>query len=571
MTEISHSGCKLLLGGRMFVAMVSSIVVQFIFMSFVILITNLSIMHPLSWLHDTWSIVTCFRMWCYFVVLATVIILQGVICSKTYLNAPVLLKSRFDAFCGMFTPHNFVVGGLHVAIGIVLVWLHLSLEGGAWSSLTETCRTVHGYCLIEEHYFLLLGGLWTGIYHFGRTNFWVLCYLEFSPIPQSKFVYVKRGVMDLLPRAMVMAIWPTLYFLGLYYFLGTYFRSIILSILFLSFEAEPLDTLSGLLNPSLIFHAWLYAALFILTIDTMHLLFQASLTQWMRFEIANQNAFNEESVHVTLAEVLAMDKIPIMQHLGYLDLVTLAQKDKTRRARLFDLSQPGGHPYNWNSVVEKCLDLLKKFAAEVDGVSSAKQEENHCAFKPTIEDQEKTYTYHMRNLIDVNSTSLKVDTETAKPHSSIVVEYLKSKRDLFVSYLLSKPLIFYFFGKQSDSKIRHVLTNGQTVVWAADAISSLAVISLKEDPYGIVQKDLPAIVENLFALKQALDKVQKTNILMRKPQNDDKTIRIILASLRMAVKRSIYRIVSSFGDYIEDIPLQKTIKHQLESFIVYRE
>lgn len=571
MTEMSHSGSKLLLGRRMFVAMVSSIVVQFMLMSFVILITNLSITHPLSWLRDTWSIVTCFRMWCYFVVLAAVIILQGVICSKDYLNAPPLMRSRFDAFCGMFTPHNFILGGLHIAIGIVLVWLHLSLEGGAWGSLTETCKTIHGYCLVEQHYFLLLGGLWTGFYHFARTNFWVLRYLDFPPIPQSKFLYVKRGVADLLPRAMAVAIWPTVYLLALYYFLGAYFRATTLSIFFLNFEAEPLDTLAGLLNLSLVFHAWLYAALFIVTIDTMHLLFQACLTEWTPFQMTNQHVFNAENSNVTLVEALAMEKTPIMQHLGYLDLVTLAQKDKVRRARIFDLSQPGGHPYNWNSVVKTCLDLMTKFATEIGGVATAKQAEIQSALKPPIEDQEKTHIYHMRNLIDVDSPGMKVDTETLKPNASVVMDYLRSKRDIFLSYLLSKPLIFYFFGKQSDSKIRHVLTNGQTVIWAADAISSLAAISISDDPYGIVQKDLPAIMENLFALKQALDKLQKTNILMRKPQNDDKTIRTILAALRMAVKRSIYRIVSSFGDYIEDIPLQKTVKHQLESFIVYKE
>jgi hypothetical protein len=40
-------------------------------------------------------------------------------------------------------------------------------------------------------------------------------------------------------------------------------------------------------------------------------------------------------------------------------------------------------------------------------------------------------------------------------------------------------------------------------------LSRLVASSFKEDCYGVVQKDLPAIITALFQLKQALDTLQK--------------------------------------------------------------
>lgn len=380
----------------------------------------------------------------------------------------------------------------------------------------------------------------------------------------------------MLPSAMFGAVWPALYLLGIYYFLGTYFRGIAASTLFLALEGEPLDGISRLFNPSLIFHIWLYAALFVLTMNTMHLLFQAYLTEWTPFDISKTTVFNNESQSVTLPEALAMETVPIMQHLGYLDLVNLAQKDRSRRACLFTLSQPGGHPYNWNCVMEKCIGLIKGFLTQINEVCSVKQEARIPSDTNTTADVlDKTYAYHMRNLVASQEIKdSRHDNDIAKPETpseQLIVGYFKNKWENFVSYLLAKPLIFYFFGERIDCKLRHSLLSGQTVVWAADAISSLAVVSLKEDPYGVVQKDVPAIIETLLSLKQSLDKLQKTNLLMRKPQNDDKTIRQILTSLRMATKRSVYRIVSNFRDYIDDLALEPQIRDQLQSFLAYRE
>lgn len=425
MMQMNKKGCKELLMQRMFLAIISSIAVQFFLVTLLFLITNLNTDYT-SWIQNTWTAITSFRMWSYFCVLATVTFFQGVICSKNYSNVPPYLKSRFNKFCGIFTSQNILLGALHIIIGGLLVWMHLSIKG-----------------------------------------------------------------------------------------------------------------------------------------------------EWVLFEFKQNNVFDIDESRMTLSEALSIDKVPIMQHLGYLDLVTIVQKDKTRRSILFTLSQPGGHPYNWNCIVEKCIALIKKFSDDLTAAYIKPQELPPCAPCSTITHVstfQKEYVYRMRNLVKEEVQLPTDQTDIKKEDDELFIQkFIKTKWNNFLTYLLSKPLISYIFGEIEGGKVCHILFNGQMVIWAADAISSLAVISLTEDTYGIAQKDLPLIINTLLELKQALDKLQKSNIMAKKQDGDDKFIKQIFYSLRAATKRSLYRIVTSFEIYMEDLALETRTMEQIYSFLTYRE
>ncbi|XP_076239665.1 nuclear division cycle 1 [Calliopsis andreniformis] len=575
MIQTNKKGCKELLMQKMFFAITSSIIVQFFLLCCLLLITNLNTDCGL-WLQNTWEAVTSFRMWSYFCILSTVTFFHGIICSKSYLNCPPYLKSRFAKFCSIFTSQNILLGILHIIIGGLLVWLHLAVKGGTYSFLTTECNVLYGTCLVEEHYFLFLSGLWSGLYFFLKTNIFRVNYLRFPIISLSKLYRFKIEIYSLLPLLMGKCIWSSLYYLISYYFLGSYCRSLILFLASTQLESEPLNSISRLLNLSLVFHLWLYQLIFILTIDSIYLLFEVHLTEWVPFEFKQHNVFNNDNLEVTLPEVLSMDKIPIMQHLGYLDLVTIAQKEKLRRNILFTLSQPGGHPYNWNCVVEKCIGLIKKFTEDLSEPCVKSQEplplnfsDRHMVHSNTAF-QEK-YAYNMRSLVKQSTPACIEECNIQKEDiTQLAQEFKKTIWNNFVTYLLSKPYISYVFGEIEGGKVYHTLFNGQSVIWAADAISSLAVLSLSEDSYGIAQKDLPLIINTLLTLKQALDKLQRSYIMAKKQEND-KFIKQIFQSLRAATKRSLYRIVTHFEAYIEDLTLEHTTMVQLMSFRTYRE
>jgi nucleoporin NDC1 len=575
--EIIRANCKELLVKRMFFALATSIIVHFILMSGVILVTNLKITHPLEWIQNTWNVITCLRMWTYFLIFSMVIFLQGIICSKDYMNPISYASSRFVKFCHIFTLHNLLVGSLYTLLGGILAWLHLSVQDGKFSSLVKRCEKLPGYCLVEEHYFLLLDGFWIGLYFFTSTSFLGSRNLQFSIIPQSKLSQVKRGIQIMITNTLLDAVWPTIYFLGFYSVFGNYCRSFFTSPFSLSIEDIPLDKISRLLSLSLIFYAWLHAVLFVLIIQSMHLLFQAYLTEWIPFDI-DKIELTEKS-KISLVDALTMEKIPILQQLGYLDLVTIAQKDKTRRLTLFTLSQPGGHPYNWNNVIEKSLSLIKKFSQGLNSACSNQNEQVSTLGKTTpiscVQTTNKPYSYHMRNLVSPVAAAASPihakDDNKQTTTDNFFIQYYKNMKKNLINYLLSKRLISYIFAEQFENKLRHVINDAQAVIWAADAISTLATVSLNEDPYGIVQKDLPEIIEVLLCLKQSLDKLQKLNISIRKPMSDDKFLKQTLTALRSAIRRSLYRIVSHFKNYIDDLALSPMTVDHLQPFFTYRE
>ncbi|XP_012059275.1 PREDICTED: nucleoporin NDC1 [Atta cephalotes] len=570
MIEMDNKGCRELLIHRMTLAVITSIMLQLFVVCCVVLLTNLSTDYA-HWLEETWTIIMSPRMWAYIIMLTLVTFLQSFFCSKNYLRPPLYYKSRFAKLCMTLRIQSLHQRAFYIAIGGILVWLQLSLRKE--SSSTTDCSIVYGMYSIEEYYFLLFSGLWSGLYFSFKIDTFAEKYFQFPIIAQSKFLQLRRRFYIMFPTLMISSLWSTLYFMAIYYFMGSYFHEALLSFS-TQVEVKPLDTVSRLLNLSLIWQLWLYQFIFMLIINYTNTLFEIYLTEWTPFKFGLSGAYTPDSSETTLIDVLSMDKIPIMQYLGYLDLVTLAQKDKMRRSMLFTLSQPGGHPYNWNCVVQKSTNLLKKFSLDLNAISTKSQDQS-CystltARVPPV--QQSKYIYHMRKLVpDIAPIPVSEDVREAPYSGSFIQKFIKQKKDAFIAYLLSKPLINYIFGEQDDNKIRYALQNGQLMIWAAEAISSLTVFSLSEDSYGIVQKDVPVIINTLLSVKQALDKLSKSAMLARKMQADDKLIREIFISLRSAIKRSLYRIVTNFEPYINDLSLELPIIEQLQSFLNYKE
>lgn len=469
---------------------------------------------------------------------------------------------------------SLLLRALYIIIGGILVWLHLSLRRGSYSS-TADCSIIYGTCL-TEYYFLLFSGLWSGLYFSIKTGDSARRYLRFPIIAQSKLFQLRQRLYAMFPTLIISSMWSTLYYMAIYYFLGSYCHEALLSMISTQMEVKPLDTVSRLLDLSLMLQLWLQQFIFILIISNTYMLFEIYLTEWTPFKFGLSGAYTPDSSEMTLIDVLSMDKIPIMQHLGYLDLVTLAQKEKMRRGILFTLSQPGGHPYNWNCIVQKCTNLLQKFSSDLNAISAKFQDQAFSystltAKIPPV--QQSKHIYHMRKLVPDVAPILVAEVEAREaPYSgSFIQKFFKQKKEAVIAYLFSKPLISYIFGEQDDNKIRYTLHNGQLVIWAAEAISSLSVFSLSEDSYGIVQKDMPTIINTLLSVKQALDKLQKSAVLARKMQADDKLIREIFISLRSTIKRSLYRIVTNFESYINDLSIELPTVEQLQGFLNYKE
>lgn len=111
-----------------------------------------------------------------------------------------------------------------------------------------------------------------------------------------------------------------------------------------------------------------------------------------------------------------------------------ASIDKARRGVLFTLSQPGGHPYNWNCVVEKCTGLIKKFSDDLSTACIKPQEPKLPLGVPSstmtdVSAFQKQYIYRMRNLLkeEVQTCTEQIDIKKDVDNELFIQKFIKTR------------------------------------------------------------------------------------------------------------------------------------------------
>lgn len=126
------------------------------------------------------------------------------------------------------------------------------------------------------------------------------------------------------------------------------------------------------------------------------------------------------------------------------------------------------------------------------------------------------------------------------------------------------PGLFYMFGEPDGAKTLFLLSNSQTIVWLTQGLAGVCAVSLFEDKYGVVQSALPQIIKALLVLKSELEKLNNVNL------NGTKFDRNLI-TLKNAVKRSLYKICTSFGEYMGDLVEDTDDLRSLQCFLSYQE
>lgn len=563
---------------RMALAVFWSIIIQVIFLSWFIFIINVNLLHPYVWFVNWFGTFASIGTWLNIFPLIVIIFSQGVLCSKDYINGPPYYRTRFEMMRKVISVHNLVMGSLHAFVGITIAYIYTSLCGSAYNSLTVPCTTQAsnapvGLCLVEKRFFLICGGIWIGLYYFLSGYIFGTKNLVFPPIQQYKFIQVKANFVQNLKQSMSDTLFPTLLFLVLYYFRGGYLRTSFCSLFSLNFITDPVDSLFGIINVTMILFLWFLSSLFFVTLRLMELLFNIHLTEHCKYPITSPMPTCQGLI--TLPDALAMSSLPIIQHLGYLDLFILSEKEKHRREELFTLSQPGGHPHSWNKVSQQCFRVISSFTAELDKTLH----ESYISVNFVRND--KLYRtsqvccggHNIRNLSAAGTYDYNyVDQRTALQRT--IDDFVGTIQNTFhekVAAFYRKPIIVYFFGVSQENRVRYLLCMSQPIIWAIQSLSYLACASLTEDKYGIVQKDLVDIITSLVYLKQTLEKVSKFVITVKRTNASNMCDARMITALKSAVKRSLYKIAIRFSPYVKDIGLPADAEQQMMGFIEFRE
>lgn len=455
--------------------------------------------------------------------------------------------------------HESLITALNVFIGLFTAQIFMRSLGNEYKFLTTKVHHLN-----ENYAFLLLAGVFMRFYFYLNERNTEAAF-SFPIIHQSKHHQLIKELTSVIRTSFGKSIMPTAHFIGFHIVFGNSFSLLLNKIFFLEVNENENGFMKNLMivcDPRLVIYAWILAALILSNIQLITKLINIFATQPRQFAIASSN-------ELTISKTLEISKFQITQHLAAQDLNLLADSaDGARRKEYYALSVPGSHPHNWKQLVKVVLSLVDKFTSDlltnVDYVAKNRRNDNtlnvmNNPLQKFYDQKVTTREYNEMNGI----RSLFVNS--SPPQKPLSVEDEKRSKFLMSlkQNLLRNKLIAFLFGEEESGKLNFLLSqSSQIIIWQVEAIAAIVAKSLEEDNYGVVQHDIKVILKSLIKLKAALEKVSAINTIA-KDRN--------LFALKMAVRRSLYRICVNFSPYFEDMLIEGETASALHGFISFKE
>ncbi|XP_041968346.1 nucleoporin NDC1 [Aricia agestis] len=552
---------------RLLKAVILNIVLQCVLAVILVLLIQVEFLHPISWITSTLNDIFSWKMSLNVILLLLISFFQAYIYGTYYTMQIPKYFTRFAIFIHMFSLQNIIFMILYSLNGYFALSLYSSLAKGNYNVLKKNCEKYDGQCLTEQSLFLQFGGMWMGLFYFLNNHILSKSVLVFPHIYQEKFQQIKLVISNILATGFQHSIMPVIYYCIFYYLWGSKPRSVVSEVYGLYLEDPPLDNIINLLSSGIWIGLWFYTSLFFISVYTMKTVFNIVLTEPMKFPVQSNSAQN-------LASVLS-GGAHFSGHLAAQDLKILSMTDPARRAEIFTLSQPGGHPRNWKNILDNCLHMINKFTSDLDSLSAEPKDGNYLQNKTLLNNTIPStplspYSGTIRNMAQ-SPYLYKLQDESKSKQENVVVVKMKEEFNIFLKKLCQKPGINYLFGELTDTKLRCILIEAQPVMWTCEGLAHLTAASLKEDNYGLVQNDLPVIITSLINLKQSLDKLTKPGLVPRKHILNDSFTLKTKAAMLSSVKRSLYKIILTFSKYINEISLEPDILAVTQTFLLCKE
>jgi len=283
-----------------------------------------------------------------------------------------------------------------------------------------------------------------------------------------------------------------------------------------------------------------------------------------------------EEENKTIADAMESNDM-FLKHMACLDYNILSRYQRSRRLEMFDLSPPGNQAHCWNRTSKECLKIIQDMRSHLIKENGRKQElKAGNALKVTLP---KTVGSH--GLFSATSEDTATDLDHNKSWfpspSKLLLKLTKSTEVAADSPTQkktvepAKPVLPKTVQPASD-----VFEHLQITLWCTEALSSLAAVSLMEDKYGVVQKKLPEIIEELLLLLEACEVFSKSlfNVPSTNHSHHVEAAQLNtnhVTSLKLAVKTGLYTITTAFGYHISSIRLPSEHKKRLHAFLEFAE
>ncbi|XP_055853415.1 nucleoporin Ndc1 [Episyrphus balteatus] len=580
MSSAVNLECKKLCMFRCLYAVGLSIAMQYLLLTIFLLFVNFDIFHPITWIATTFRLMYSFYTWLSIMPLISSVIVFGILLGKSFLSVKKYYATRFRWFFGTAL-RKFTFLGIHLMVGFLTAWLYARFLHPDYRTLLLPYFDRE---VINSRYtFLVFIGISSGFYFFAKENLKNESEIEFPIIQEKKFIKIRSLVYSILYTSLVKSLVPTLCFAFVYWIIGNSLNRALAN----SFGSEIDETYNSLFtiftSPRMLFYAWILCSQILSNMELMRHFFSFLLAEEMHFVVEKNPVVAASQTEVSLVEALALKEVPVVQQMACLDLYNLSSaKAVKRRLEVFALSIPGGHPYNWNQLSGQCLSLINEFteelASSVKKISTMKNPPPFAQLKPSASEtaerillRQYNETYGIRRMmadpVEQPQPACGTSGQSNNPCdrvNEILENIQKSIEESAKAAFYAVPGVFYLFGEQDGAKTAFVLSNSQAIVWLTQGLAGICASSLHEDKYGVVQNELSKIIKSLLKLKLELDKLNNVNLNGKKLDRN-------LITLKNAVKRSLYRICTVFGDYMRDLVDEQDDLRNLQCFLSYQE
>uniref|UniRef100_A0A8C8IYE7 Nucleoporin NDC1 n=1 Tax=Oncorhynchus tshawytscha TaxID=74940 RepID=A0A8C8IYE7_ONCTS len=578
-----------------------------------VLLIRFSLFHPILWISECLSLLTSASAIFSFILLCGVVLMVGFFNLEYYTVVPSIACSKIALLGQVLHPRQFVHSLVHCIMGVVVAWCCAFTIGGRYRSLGHSCTQDESsgpeMCLNEYHLVLLLVGAFIGYSHSLVGVVYNMNYVSFHTMQQYKYLRFKGALPLVVKASAVQALYCLRTFLLLYFFMGYAPRAWICKTLDLNINSSihSLDSVSSLLDLSLLYHLWISGTFLLLTWYITVLLFRIFVTEVYSFPV--QSTFTEDA-HQCLPKVITGTQPMILKFLALQDLALLSQHSPSRRLEVFSLSQPGGHPHIWTALSKECLsllsDLTERLVAHHDTVATngrAKSQSTGGNKRSTTSSEGSgSYTLTPGSVFLRSSVGAGLRTpltipftpDLDSPFSSPALRRLTGPLEpqgalspgfssiqsphvmrrgpklwsastgegqprghtrlvLPMDYFLTHCCLSLQLPEASSQAL---FADSQVHIWALQGLSHLVAASFSEDQYGIVQTTLPTILSTLLLLQEAVDRHFKLPHTSSKPGHcscsmGDDSYKTLRFALRSTLKTSVYRITATFGGHLQ--------------------
>jgi nucleoporin NDC1 len=176
----------------------------------------------------------------------------------------------------------------------------------------------------------------------------------------------------------------------------------------------------------------------------------------------------------------------LMAHSAFYEFSLVASDSKAKRSEFYTLSQPGGHPHNWNNLSSACLNKIENFVKKLNDSVAAPVSAAPIAPKPAAKPpvlysditspksprplvapqlKEKIISENNNKIqnVKINEAGVQKRIEELLSKSALAsypVKLLKAIRDRFSNNAL--------FSSAPDAGTRSVFAESQIIIWAVE-------------------------------------------------------------------------------------------------------